>query len=794
MIRNYIKIALRNLKRNQLIASINIAGLAVGLAICVLIGLWSFNELQFDAFHEKGYRVLLFQQNENNSGSGSGFASLIKQEISQVEEAARLIPAKALLEFDNEVYNEEKFYFADKEIFDVLTLPIKNGDAKRAINTPYGLLISEKAAFTYFQNEDPIGKILKFENKQDLVVTGILKDLPDNSHLEIDFLLSSKHAEELLGEQLNGYWDNRSLTYLLLSQGSSAAMITANLSQVEAKTNDQNSGVWKLDVIPLRDIYLHHTLDSRVKAKNGIEKVYLFTAIAFLVLVLACFNYVNLATARAGLKAKEVGVRKTIGASRKDLFFQFLVDSAVNIFIAATLAILLAALLLPSFNVLSGRILTLNTLQQPGILLSIISGLIFLCLLVGSYPSLILSAYNPVESLKNNVLNNRRGISFRKVLVVGQFIISVVMIAATLVVWQQFNYMQKKDLGYEQEQILNIPFPGKTEADQRLLFKQQLQTLAGVEEVSVSSSIPGSGSWYNKLIVDVLPEGVEEAGIQQIFVDEDFLETYDIELAWGRNFRTEEYQSGPVYLINEAAQQKLQWEAMEGKNIGYYTYEYNSDGGYSEVPQPGPVVGVVKNYHQGNLKSLIEPLLIVMNPEVGGQLSVKLQTGDLQDKMTAITKVWSNVFPDKPLEYTFLDEEFSQTYKEEIRIGKIISIFAGFAILISCMGLFGLAAFTTEQRIKEIGIRKILGASVIHIVSILSRDFLKLVAIASLVAWPIAWYTMGKWLEEFAYRINLNLWVFGLAGILALIITILTVSIQATKAAAANPVKSLRTE
>ncbi len=794
MIRNYFKIAFRNLWRNRLIASINIGGLAAGLTICFLIGLWSYNELKFDAFHEKGDRVLLFQQNENNSGSGSGFAALIEKEISQVQQTARLVPARALLSYKDEVYNEKNFYFADSEIFDLLTLPLKIGDAKKTLNTPYGLLISEKAALTYFQDEDPIGKIVSYENKQDLVVTGILKNLPYNSHIEIDFLISISHAEELLGEKLNGYWDNRSLTYLLLSKGSSAKSVFQQLPAVKAKTKDQNSGVWKLNVIPLRDIHLQHTLDSRVKAQGEMEKVNLFTFIAFLVLVLACFNYINLATARASLKAKEVGIRKTIGASRKDLFFQFLFDSFINIIIAAIAATLLTILLLPYFNNLSGRVLTMSTILDPEILLIIFSGLMILGLLVGSYPSLVLSAYKPVDILKNKINNTDTGLNFRKILVVGQFVISVIMIVATLIVLQQFNYMQNKNLGYVKERILNISFPGKTEADKRLLLKQKLQTLSGIEEVSLISSIPGGGSWYNKLVVDYLPAGMKDAGIQQIFVDEDFLKTFNIDLAWGRDFRAGEHKPGPVYMINEAAQQKLQWAKMEGRQIGYYNYEYSPEGGYKEVAKRGRVVGVVKNYHQGNLKTFIEPLLIVLNPEVGGQMALKLRPGNLKNTLADISELWVGIFPDKPFEYTFMDDDFNQTYKEEIRSGKIISIFAGLAILISCMGLFGLAAFTMKQRTKEIGIRKILGASVSNIVSLLSKDFIKLVVFANILAWPIAWYAMNKWLEDFVYRIDITWWIFVVAGSLVLFLTILTVTIQAAKAALSNPVKSLRTE
>ncbi len=794
MIRNYFKMALRNLGKNRVVAFINIVGLALGLAICLLIGLWTRHELQFDAFHEKGDRVVLFQQFENNAGSGSGFAPLLAANISQIEKTARLAPTKALLATQDEVYHEDYFYFADTSVFEVLTLPLVAGQPKGALTTPYGVLISAHIASKYFPGQDPIGQTIRFDNKRDLQITGILKELPDNAHLKIDFLCAFEHAEELLGEGLDGFWDNRSLTYLLLSEGTVPAGIAAQLAAIKAKSNDQNAGAWQLGLIPLQDIYLYHTLDGRVKANKAIDKVYLFSAIALFVLVLACFNYINLATARASMRAKEVGVRKTIGASRAQLFWQFLSESFVNIMLAAWLSLAIALLLLPYFNRLAETNLSLEPLfNAPNAALAL-GGLLMLCLLTGSYPSLTLSAFNPVDSLKNKIYGRYSGAAFRKVLVVGQFAVSITILVATFIVLQQLHYMQNKELGYQQEQILTIAFPGKTTPEQRLLLKQKLENMAGVQQVSLSSSLPGSGSWFNKLVVDYLPAGSKDAGIQQLFVDEDFLTTFNIELAAGRNFRIDEHKRGPVYMINEAAMQYLQWKEIEGRQIGYYSYEYSPEGGYKEVPLRGPVVGVVKDYHQVNLKSTIAPLLIVMDPAVGSQMAVKLQPGNLKGQIAGIEQQWQEIFSDRPFEFSFLDDAFTQTYKAEIRSGKVMSIFAGFAIVISCMGLFGLATFTTEQRTKEIGIRKLLGASVTSIVTILSKDFLKLVLIANLVAWPLAWWGMHQWLEGFAYRIDLPWWLFIAAAVLAGIVAFITIGYQAFKAATANPVKNLRTE
>jgi putative ABC transport system permease protein len=502
-----------------------------------------------------------------------------------------------------------------------------------------------------------------------------------------------------------------------------------------------------------------------------------------------------LALARSSKRGKEVGVRKVSGATRAQLVYQFLAESALFISISVTLALVIVQLLLPFFNGLAEKNLTSALLYTPSRMALLLLAVFLLSLVTGVYPALALSSFKPVSVLKSEVVKGVSSALFRKVLVVTQFAVSVIMIVATIVVWQQLDYVNNKNLGYTQEQVLTISFRDVPEKLKET-FKKEVETMAAVQSATICIGLPGTGEARgDKLVSEFVPQGAANSGIMHINTDPGFAATFDIDIVAGRNFDKNRVADKGTFLVNEAAMKYFGWEDITGKQVGYYTYQYTPEGGYREVPVTGEVIGVLADYHHADLKSLIVPMIFSYNTEWANKMAIKINTGaPLRQSVQAIEQKWSALFPAQPFEYQFLDDTFQRAYTAEIKTGQVFSLFAGLAIVISCLGLFGLAAYTAEQRTKEIGIRKVLGASVVHITSLLSADFLVVVVVANIIAWPVAWYSMNKWLESFAYRIELDAWVFLLSGLVALIIALFTVSFQSIKAALANPVKSLRSE
>jgi putative ABC transport system permease protein len=799
MLQNYLKIALRNLWRNKVFSLINIFGLSSGLCVCLLIVLFVQDEISFDDFHTKADRIVLFQQFENGSGSGSGFAQLIQSGSSQAEAVVRLVKANPLIGNTTQSFYEKDFYFADSTLFAVFDFPLVQGDTKKALAIAGSVLISQRMAQKYFPNQNPLGKTLTYQTRHKLTVTGVFGNLPGNSHIAVDFLGSFSDAARLTGQNLDGYWDGASLTYVLLSPGTQAEAFAKTLPLLAKKTNDANAGVWKPDAIPLREIYLHHRLDGRVRAVKAVENVYIFSVVALLVLVLACLNYISLSSARATLRAREVGVRKVTGASRRQLFGQFLLESALFTFIGWIMALVLARLALPFFNALAQKQLSLGTLLSLRNLLVFGGMMAAVTLLTGSYPALVLSSFRPIEVLKSVFFRHSDGNRVRKVLVVSQFSVSIAMIIATLVALSQLRFIHSKQLGYDREQILTLSFPSDASAASKQTFKQTLQTMAAVRSATLCGWLPGQGAGGNKLVEEFVPKG-KNTGFRFITADADFLTTFGIKRRQGRNFTPHagsgQFDAGSgQFLVNQAMARYLEWgEGGVGKPLGYYTYQYNPDGSYTEVPVKGEVIGVVEDYHQSDLRSLIEPLIIMPSAGNEPQLAVKLQTGDIRNSVLQIGQTWQRFFPGKPFEYRFMDDAFNDTYAKETRTGKVFGMFACLAVFISCLGLFGLVTFIAQTKTKEIGIRKVLGASVGQIVALLSKDFLRLVLLALLIASPVSYYLMHQWLQHFAYKIELSWSIFALAGLLAIAIALVTVSFQAIKAALANPVNSLKTE
>ena len=797
MLRNYLKIALRNARRNKVFTLVNGTGLTLGLTCCLLITAYVLDDLSYDRFHQNADRIVLFQQFDAQPGSGGKFATDLKSRFAQVTNAVRLTRIKPLVSRQQTAAYESQFWFADSSVFNVFTLPLVQGNPRTALTEQYGVVLSETMARKYFANANPMGQLLRINNKTTLHVTGVLRDLPANSHLTIDFLANYANANELAGYDVTtNYWGGGDTwTYLLLASGddraaSGKAALQVQLPAYIKQIGDPNAGVWKPNLIPLTDIYLR----TNLVATNRLTYAYIFGIVALLILGLACFNYVNLSTARATQRAKEVGVRKVMGSSFGQLWRQFLGETILFMTVAVALSVGVVLAVLPAFNQLTDKQLTPDVLITGSRWAWVLAGLGVVSLLAGSYPAFVLSSFRPVAVLKGSGSSTVGKAWLRKTLVVGQFAVSVGMIVATVIVYNQLQFVRNKNVGYQREQILTVDLRDAPDnAKER--FKQQVAVLPGVEAATRAFGLPGSGNLQGqKLVSDYVPKGSQTGGILRLTADGDFLKTFGIKLLQGRNLDPNRPADKRTFLVNKAAMKFFGWKDIIGKMTGYYSYAYNPDGSYREVAQRGQVVGVIDDYNHADLKTTVAPMLISLNEGWEGQLAVRIRAGAIAGTIQQLNELWRQQFPDKPLSYEFLDDVFNRTYRTEARTGQVFGLFAALAVLISCLGLFGLATFTAEQRTKEIGIRKVLGASVVSIVTLLSKDFLKLVLIAVVIASPIAWYAMNRWLQDFAYKIAIEWWVFVLAGALATSVALLTVSFQSIKAALMDPVTSLRSE
>jgi putative ABC transport system permease protein len=794
MLRNYLKLTLRTLWRNPLYSGLNLVGLTLGLTCALLIIAYVADELGYDRFHENADRIVLLRQFEGTGMSGGKLATDFKERFAQVENTVRLKQTTPLLTSTEASYYEENFFFADSSAFAVFTFPLVQGNPATALAERYGVVLSEAMANKYFPNQNPLGQTLRYDNKHTLRVTGVMRDLPGNSHHKIDFLSSYASANELMGWDVTGnLWGGATWTYLLLAPGATLASVEAQLPAYVQSLNDPNAVIWKLGLTPLTDLYLR----TDYFAPNRLMYATIFSVVALLILLMAAFNYINLSTATAAQRAREVGVRKALGSTAVQLRVRFFGETVLFLSTALALTLLLIPLVLPAFNELANKKLNPYWLFTPGRGVVFAAGVVVLAGLAGGYPALVLSSFRPALVLKGNLnagSGGRRSPRLRQVLVVSQFAVSIVMLVATLVVYKQIRYVQNKDLGYEREQVVVLNLHDVSpEVKQR--FKKEIQQLSGVVSATQSFSVPGSGALLGeKLVADYAPKGAKDLSISRQTVDENFLKTYGIRLVQGRNLDPNRPDDRRGFLINEAAMRYFGWKSIEGKMVGYYTFEYDNTGNYREVPQRGPVLGVVADYHQKNLKNTIPPMLFSLVDGWESQLSVRLRAGNIPATMDQVKSLWERSIPTAPLDYEFLDDFFQRTYQSDRQAGQIFGWFASLAVLISVLGLFGLGMFAAERRTKEIGIRKVMGASPGSILILLSTDFLKLVLVAVLIATPIAFYTMEQWLQDFAYRTQVSWWIFAVAGVMALTIALLSVSYQSIKAALMNPVKSLRSE
>jgi putative ABC transport system permease protein len=811
MLKNYLRSAWRNITKHKFISFINIFGLTTGLTCCLLIITYIINELSYDKFNvnaDRTYRVTRTFYSANGveslhlSSIAPAFGPLLKTAFPDIEKMTRVLPTgTTVLHYKEKLFNEKNALFADENFFDVFSMDVIKGDKHTALNDPYNVMMTEEIAKKYFGDQDPINKTILLDNtKHEYKVTGIFKPFPSNTHMHPDILMSFNTLRDsaIYGEkQLETSFSNNSIyTYLLMPKGYNTDMINRRFPLFLDKyvhlqnmpPNVKTSQATKLTAQKLTDIHLTSHLDDEIEENGDITRVYIFSVIAAFILLIACINYMNLSTARSALRAKEIGIRKVIGAQRKEIVRQFLSESVLITWVALVFAMVLTWLLLPYINSLSRLDLTFSSLLKLPILTGILLLPFFIGLISGIYPALFMSSFKPIKVLKGIIKVGSGSVSFRKVLVILQFSVSIILIVATTVVFQQLRYIQQKSLGFNKDHIINMAYTG-TLTKQYESFRNEILKNSAVKEIGRSSRIP-SGRLLDESNAAVMNGGTMQPikiDLKFITTDYGFIPTYGMQMAAGRNFSRAFLTDTANYIINETAVQQLGWKTADnalGKDLSYGNVK-------------GKVIGVVKDFHFESLHQKIIPLLFQLPAPQNSyynNISVKIDGNNIQSALNSIEDTWHKYLPNVPFDYTFLDEKFQRLYESEQQQGSLFTIFSCLAIFIACLGLFGLSAFTISQRIKEIGVRKVLGASIPQIVIELSKDFLKLVLVAAVIALPIAWLFMNHWLLDFAFRINLSWWVFLLAGIIALIIAFATISIQALKAANMNPVKSLRSE
>ena len=804
MIKNYFKIAWRNIRKNKLFSFINILGLSLGIATCFIIMLYVQNELSYDRFNKNANNIarIVFHANLNGgkideSVTMPPVAQTMKKDFPEIKDATRILSfGTPAIIYNNTAFKDDSFALVDPNFFSIFTLPMIEGDAKTALAQPDGIVITQETAEKYFGKAEPLGKIIEINTDTNRVykVTGVIKNIPANSHFHFDLLGSmTSWADAKSNTWLGGSYH----TYLLLKPGSDLKKMEARFPDMVAKYMgpqiQQQMGLslqqfrskgntLGFALQPLKDIHLNSNTTTEFEPGGNGTYVYIFGGVAIFMLIVACINFINLSTAGASKRAKEVGVRKVAGSGKLQLIGQFLSESILITFFALFIAFVLVKLALPAFNNISGKHLSFDV--NP--ILAFIGLGLLVGVVAGIYPAFYLSSFKPISVLKGKLTANNKSFGLRSGLVVFQFFISVALIIGTIVVYQQMKYIQNKDLGYNKDQLITIPNSyalGKNEQ----VFKQQMLQDPRIANASVSFYKPAGPTNYNNAIA--YPQGNDNLVVDGVeyHVDENYVPTLGMTMVSGRNFSKDFATDSTGIILNETAAKAFGWNNTTA--ISKTIIRQNSDRGTNV---PFHVIGVVKNFNFKSLHDAVSPLYMSLEPE--GGLIFKIKTTDVAGLLATMKKNWDAYSTDQPFTYSFMDDLFNKTYAAEQKTGTILNIFSVLIILVACLGLFGLVTYSAEQRTKEIGIRKTLGASVSQVTQMLSKEFLKLVLIASLIAFPAAWWATNKWLQSFAYRINISWWVFIAAGAAAILIALITVSFQAIKAAIANPVKSLRTE
>jgi putative ABC transport system permease protein len=808
MLINHIKTAFRSLSKHKGYTFINILGLAIGMAACLLIVLYVNHELSYDSFNEDAERIYRICFSGNLGGrdfdlcmAPAPMANVVLETYPEIEAAVRFhSQGSFIVQYGNNSFKEDRIIFADASFFDVFSIPLLKGDFQTALNEPHTLVLSRKTAEKYFRDEDPIGKTLNLDNRTDFKVTGVFEDIPDNSHFHYDILLSMESHED----SNNQIWLSMDYpTYIRLREGAEYKILDDKLDELIQKyaipqmsafmgtSNDKPAGdvriVAEYFLQPLRSIHLHSDLLGELEPTSDAKYVYIFSAIALFIIVIAAINFMNLSTARSAGRAKEVGIRRVLGSFRKQLINQFLTESMLLSMISMIGALILVRFTLSFFNRLSGKALGMEHLGQSSMIFIVLAITIIAGFLAGGYPAFLISGFRPVNVLKGRVRTGVKAGWFRSGLVVFQFTASAILIIGTLIVYNQLHFIQNKKLGFDKEQvvILNDTYLLGKQAE---TFKDSVLDYPEIVSGTVTDYLPIAPSSRNT--TGVFPDGDKESRkaspMQNWIVDHDYIQTMGMNIVDGRDFSKEYSTDAEAAVINQAMARHFGWELPLEHTVGRGT---SIQGGF-EIYR---VIGVVEDFHYDSLRENIGPLMMFLGRSTGS-MSFRIKTDDIAKTIGLLEKEWREFLPNAPFSYTFMDEGFSAMYQSEQRVGKIFGMFATLAVFIGCLGLFGLAAFTAEQRTKEIGIRKVLGATAPGIIRLLMKEFIILVAIANVIAWPVAYFVMNRWLRDFAYRISIGAWIFIAAGILTLFISTMTVIYQATKAALMNPIDSLRYE
>jgi putative ABC transport system permease protein len=806
MLRNYLKTALRNLLRYKGFALINIASLTVGIVGCLVIGLFVWDEQQYDKSLPDADNIYrLYEQRKNNDEvsylalTPPAFATFLNQTYPEVDTTARILMLgdKFLMEAGDEKQYEEKGWFVDESFFKIFNLKFLKGDPATALTAPKSIVISEDLAHRYFGSQDPIDKILAVD-KDTFSVKGVLAKLPDHFHLDFHYLMSLK-SSGISKERMEKWTWTQFYTYVKLKPGANVQNLQdkfqAHVKKEIYPTLTQEGSTFLPFFQQLKNIHLQSADFVYDNAIRG-NKTYVnaLTIIALFVLAIACFNFINLATARSFRRAKEIGVRKVVGADRKQLIFQFIGETILLSVFSMVLAAIATLFIVPLLNDFTGKSISFNLFGNPILALLILAAGVVIGMLAGIYPAIVLSGFQPIKVLKSMKLTGRTSVPWlRQGLVVLQFSLSVLLIVSTLIVYKQTKYLNSRDLGFDKEQVLFFQIRGNVEKNIET-FKSELLRSPGV--VSVTSGYGLPGDQYAGDGINIPTKDGDKEFPANIFIgDHDYVKTLGIRLIAGRDFSKDmSTDEKEAFIINETAVKELGYGTPEnaiGKPMSWHEWAPVDT---SKPFKKGKVIGVVKDFHYKSLHEKLITSVIQMYPQVAVKIAVKLKTSGINNTISYINNTWKKFSPEYPLDYKFMDESYGNMYKSEEKLSALLWIFAIMAIIVGCMGLFGLAAFSAEQRKKEIGIRKVLGANAMNIMGLLSKNFLLLVGIAAVIAFPVAWWAMNNWLQDFPYRITISWWVFGIALIAALGIALLTVSFQSVKAALSNPVKSLRTE
>lgn len=783
---NYLKVALRAIKKQKWYSLINIFGLAIGMASAISIYLFISDELSYDRFHEKSKQIYRLEGEKYLTLPGP-LGPFLMDKLPEVQNYARIYSTSVwgksiVIGIENQRFYTEGLIYADPEIFNIFTFPFLEGDPQTALSNLNSIVISEDMSKNMFGKKNPIGEFISYESKYDFQVTGVIKNIPSNSHLDFDFIIPLENYRRLNSDSLHKWGNNAFHTYLQLLPAVKHRKLEKAIGSAieeEGRTQDVN----RLFLRPLTEIHLSSHKINEFKVNSHSLYVYIYSGMAVLVLLIACLNFINLSTAQSSKRMLEVGLRKVVGAHRKQLIVQFLDESLVISLIALFISIALVVIFLPYFNNFVGKNMSLgdgNILHLGFVIFSMaaVTGL-----LAGIFPAFFLSSFEPISVIKGTIIDKKGNKqNYRSFVVILQFTISISLIACTLIINKQTNFMRKKNLGFTKDQIIVVNTHRGEEAVKKIeLLVDQFNKNSNVLSTTASSQTPGNFEWGN-LVKKVGAHDDERIDMKRIAVDHNFMNTYDIKLSAGRSFSG--YSDAESYVLNETAVRVLGWQSPQ-EAIGEKIFRGN---------RMGEIVGVVNDFHFMSLHEKIEPSIFFINPRQFYKISVLVRAENISSTLKSLKRIWDEVLPGRPFDFSFLDEEYSRQYQADIKMKTFMESSTLLAILISCLGLFGLAAFTADCRTKEIGIRKVLGASNGNIFRLLTKNFVILILISNLIAWPATFYFMSNWLQSFAYRTNMNVTTFMLAGIIALGIAFLAILFQMLKAASANPVDSLRHE